>query len=117
AFGNGVARDSVHGRFLKHRRLEMRMVSDDAADVDAGASGKVQELPVVLQVQRLGNSSSEINAATIHRGGELIGERTVLHRLRPFLFALATAPVRRCVGAQNVKKSSHTRAAARRSVA
>src|SRR2546430_14163951 len=89
--------------------LEMRMVSDDAAGVDAGASGKVQELPVVPQVQRLGNSSSEINSATIHRGGELIGERPVLHRLRPFLFALETAPVRPLVRAQNVEKISEHR--------
>ena len=101
ALGDGALRHAVDGRFLHHHRAQVSVLCRHCAGVDARAAGDIEQALSSAEIQRPGHRGAEIDAAAIHRCGELPGERLVLHRPRPVLLILVAAPVRGAAGLQH----------------
>src|SRR6266498_3098595 len=84
-------RHLVDRRFLENRGFEMRMLCHDGAGVNARATRDVKQMGGMRAIQLPRHGQAQVDAAAIHRRGELVGE----------LFVFETAPIRDPAGSQN----------------
>src|SRR5688572_15835398 len=79
------------------------MVGNERAGVDSRAARNVEQPRMPAEIYFFRERLAEVDAAAVHRGGELRGEVLAFLESSPFLLVLMAGQVGRFVGSENVE--------------
>ena len=96
-----LAGDAIHRRFLQHRGAQVRMMRHEGARVDGGSACDIQQMSAPAEIQSLGSSLRQEDAAAIHGCGELLRKGIRLHGFMPVVQILNATPVGWMIGFQD----------------